>query len=165
MNGYLLSVLGTVLLCAVLTAIVPEGKTSATIKGIARLACVLAIVAPVLRFFKTGDVESIAIEKEENFFSQTGIDGEESYIKYYSDERIRNAEKALRAELKDKYEVETDVKVEYSLTVEDIYELYPSTKICVERIRIQTQSQVGEEVKRAMWLYVTENYCSEVLLE
>ncbi len=165
MNGYLSGVLGTVLLCAILAAIAPEGKTSATIKGVARLACVLAIVAPVFRFFSTGDIQSLAIENNENFFSETGIDGENGYIKYYSDERIQSAEKALQEELKDKYEVDTKIEIEYSLTVENIYELYPATMIQVERIRIQTQAQVREEVKKEMWLYVTENYCSEVLLE
>ena len=50
MNEYVLSVIGTVLIASVLTAILPEGKTSGIIKGITRLVCVVAIVAPVVSF-------------------------------------------------------------------------------------------------------------------
>ena len=50
LNDYLLCVIGTVLICSILTAIAPEGKTSAVIKGVARLTCVLAIISPVLNF-------------------------------------------------------------------------------------------------------------------
>ena len=63
MNAYVLSVIGTVLISAVLTAIIPEGKTSKVIKGIARLACVLVIVTPIVQFFVKGaDLEKMLSE-------------------------------------------------------------------------------------------------------
>ena len=84
MNGYLLCVIGTVLVCSILTAITPEGKTSAVIKGVARLTCILAIIAPVLSFLKTGDVAVFNDKNSQEFFLQEGIDGQVAFIQYYS---------------------------------------------------------------------------------
>ena len=58
-SGYLLTIIGTVLVCSLITAIAPEGKTTASVKGVAKLVCTLAIISPVLRFFKTGSIETL----------------------------------------------------------------------------------------------------------
>ena len=46
MSGYLLGVIGMVLFCAVLTVVIPHGKTSKMVHAISRIACVVAILAP-----------------------------------------------------------------------------------------------------------------------
>ena len=72
MNTYLLRVLGAVILSALLTAILPSGKTSPLIVAVTRLLCVLAIVAPVFSFLKKG---MIVFEENnyEDFFSDSVI--------------------------------------------------------------------------------------------
>lgn len=158
MNGYLLSVIGTVLLSAILTAIVPEGKTSSAIKGVAKLACVLAIVAPVLEFFQSGGSKLGTKKSSTSIFSESVIQTDEEFIKYYSEMRIRETEKALERELAEKYGAETEVTLEWSSETEE------TDGIRITRIRIRLEDET-EEVGQMIADYVKKNYCSEVLLE
>lgn len=165
MNGYLLSIIGTVLLCSVITAILPNGKTATIIKGIAKLVCILAIVAPVLRFFRTGEITEISTENSNTFFSQTGIDADRDFIKYYSEMRIRETESALEKEIEERYAIATKVKLLWETEAEMVYGLYDSERIRILEISVQCAEEIDGEVKTDMWTYLTENYCSEVLIE
>ena len=156
MKEYLLSIVGTVLLSAFLTAILPEGKTSGMIKAFTRLACTLAIVAPVLQFFQSGNQALIKTEKSESIFSQTVIEAEGSFIHYYSELRVRETERAIESELAQKYGIKTTVSMEWRHQNEGIY---------IEKISIKTLEKQDEEVLKNMWEYLTKNYCSEVLIE
>ncbi len=164
MNGYITSVVGTVLLCALLTAIAPEGKTSATIKGIARLACVLTIVAPVLQFFQSGALRDLLGEKGK-FFSESVIEKDAAFIQYYSEMRINETERALERELKSKYSVDTEVEFEWRTEKENFLQIYAVQNLLIECIHLKTPNEVPKEVVEEMQLYVKENYCSEVLIE
>ncbi len=155
MSGYLLTVIGTVLLCAVLTAIAPEGKTSSVIKGTARLVCILAIVFPVLQFFETGSLNVFTDKNRQEFFSNDVIEADEKFIQYYSEMRVRQTEIALEKELFLKYSISTDVTLDWNAT----------KNIQIDRINVSILNKTDEEVKRVMWRYLTDNYCSEVLIE
>lgn len=155
MSGYLLTVIGTVLLCAVLTAIAPEGKTSSVIKGAARLVCILAIVFPVLQFFKSGSLKVFTDKNRQEFFSNEVIEAEGEFIQYYSEMRVRQTEMALEEELFQKYSISTDVTLDWNAT----------KNIKIDRINVSILNKTDEEVKRDMWRYLTDNYCSEVLIE
>lgn len=152
MSGYLLSVIGTVLIAALLTAIAPEGKTSGLIKAIAKSACLLAIVAPIPSYLNSGNFDEKNIGSQ-TIFSQTVIETDEDFIKYYSEMRIRATAQALEAELKDKFSVETSVELEWT---------YESDEIKITKIIVKTKN--GEE-NTVMWEYLTKNYCSEVMIE
>lgn len=156
MNGYLLCVIGTVLVCSILTAIAPEGKTSAVIKGVARLTCVLAIIAPVLNFLKSGDVSVFNDKNRQEIFSQEGIEEESAFIQYYSEMRISQTERALEAEIKEKYKVLAEVSLTWSRIEEEIR---------IDKISVKLPPKTEEEVRKSMWEYLTKNYCSEVLIE
>ncbi len=164
MNGYLLGVIGTVLLCSLLTAIAPEGKTSAAIKGIAKLACALAILAPVLRFFQSGDIDVLLGAGEKNS-SQTVIRTDEAFIQYYSERRVEETEAALETELLEKYAVAVEVDLTWRFDEESLGGKYSLEKIKIERIHIQTVEQTTEEVKHQMQTFVAKTYCSEVQIE
>ena len=165
MNEYLLSVIGTVTLSAILTAILPEGKTSGLIKAISRLACILAIVSPVLRFFSAGELTFRDMENSKEIFSQSVIEGEEAFIEYYSEMRIRETERALEAELSEKYGLDTKVTLLCEKQTEQVAGKYPSDKIKIKEIRVKLKKSSNEEVLKKMWEYLTKNYCSEVLIE
>ncbi len=165
MNGYLLCVIGTVLLCSLLTAIAPEGKTSGMVKGIARLVCILAIIAPILRFFKTGEISVFSEKNGEDFFTQSVIDGESSFIQYYSETRVAEAERALEKELVEKYGIQTQIHLRWRLTEEALDAKYKEPRIRIDEIKVQTLNGASEEVKAEMAVYLTKNYCSEVLIE
>ena len=156
MNGYLLCVIGTVLVCSILTAITPEGKTSAVIKGVARLTCILAIIAPVLSFLKTGDVAVFNDKNSQEFFLQEGIDGQVAFIQYYSEMRIEQTQQALQSEIKEKYNLDVEVVLVWRQEQEQIR---------IDEIRLKLLKATDEEVVEKVWEYLTKNYCSEVLIE
>lgn len=96
MSGYLLGVIGTVLFSAVLTAIIPNGKTASIIKSVARLACLVAVLSPLLSFLKNGEMFG------ENF-TKTGIQTDTNFIEYCSKISIENAENSLEEHLQKRY--------------------------------------------------------------
>ncbi len=162
MNGYLLSVMGTVLVCALLTAIAPEGKTSSVIKGIARLACVLTIISPVLHFFKTGETDVYSKEKN---LSESVISEDGSFIQYCRELRVRETETAIEKELNERFDFQGEVTLVWTIEKELVDDLYETERIRITQIQILPLCEVGEEVKRSVRRHVIENYCSEVLLE
>ncbi len=164
MNGYLLSVSGTVLLCSLLTALAPEGKTASVIKGIAKLACVLAFLAPVLRFFQSGNIEVLLGTGEKNS-SQTVIEEDEAFIQYYSEKRVAEAESLLERELEELYAVQTEARFSWTLEEETVLKKYAIDGIRISKIQIHTPKETTEEVKERMRAYLLENYCSEVQIE
>ncbi len=164
MNGYLLSVIGTVLIAAVITAILPDGKTSAVIKNVTKLACVLAILAPVLGFFATGELDG-QDQNSQTFFSQSVIQTDDRFIKYYCSMRIQATEATLEKELSDQYSASTVVTLTWNLLEEKVDNRYLSEKIQIVCINVVFEEEPSAEVKKAVWEYLTKNYCSEVLIE
>ena len=153
MNAYLLSVIGAVLIAALINAVLPEGKTAPLIKALSRLICVLAIIAPVLRFFQkmSGGVEELP-----TFFEESGIEEQEDFITYYSELRIRETEKALEKELLARFEITTEVEL--------VWEGYAYEDLKIIRIIVDCQD-CSKEVEEAVSSYLQKNYCSEVKIE
>lgn len=161
MNGYLLGVIGTVLLCAILTAIIPDGKTAKTVKGMTKLACLLVIIAPIPSylkasgFFKGGDLDKDSLIN----FPQTVIQTDSEFIKYYSQMRIWQTEDALEREIFDKYGERTEVTLCWE------YQAPAIDEIKITQIHVQTENGLTAEAAKVMWEYLTKTYCSEVLIE
>ena len=165
LSGYVLSVIGTVLLCSVLTVLLPEGRTAAIIKAITRLVCVLTIVAPVLKFLQSKNSFLDGTQNSQGIFSETVIETDESFIKYYSEQRIAYAQAALEEELLQNFAANTDVIFTWQTVTDSYADKYPWEKLQITKIRIVNHEEQSEEVKQKMWNYVTENYCSEVQIE
>jgi hypothetical protein len=164
MSAYVLSVIGTVLLCAILNAVLPTGKTSGVIKGVARMACVVSIVMPILIFFQSGEW-SIGKTFFEKDFAESVIQTDEEFIEYYSQMRVREAQLSLQKDLKSEFLVEADVQIEWTSETEEYGKIYNEDKIKIVRIVVKNKEKQSEEVENAMWEYLTQNYCSEVLIE
>ena len=164
MSAYVLSVIGTILLCAILTAVLPNGKTNTIIKGVARLACVISIVMPVLIFFQSGEW-SIGKTFFQDDFAETVIQTDEEFIKYYSQMRVRETQDTLKKALKSEFAVDADVEITWQTEMGEYADKYEEQKIKIVRIVVKNQEKQSEEVEKAMWVYLTENYCSEVLIE
>ena len=165
MSEYLLSLIGVVLLSAILTGILPEGKTSGLIKSVMRMVCILAIISPIVTFFTSG---RFSIEGEKNsttFFAQTGIQADDSFIHYYSEMRIEETENALENELLEKYQTVAEVSLTWDIKEERLNKKYVFDAIQITQMHVKTMEQKDEEVLRNMWEYLTKNYCSEVLIE
>lgn len=52
MQAYILSVCGAVIISALVTLLLPEGKTGKFINGILKLFCLLVVLVPLFGFFK-----------------------------------------------------------------------------------------------------------------
>ena len=155
MSGYLLTVMGTVLVCSLITAITPDGKTSSSIKGVTKLVCILAIIAPILRFFQTDSIQTLIDKNRQGNFYEDVIEVDGEFIQYYSEMRIQQTEESLEERLFERYAVPCAVRLEWSVEEE----------IRIERIVVALLENVGEEVKGDMRLFLVENYCEEVLIE
>ncbi len=165
MRDYLLNVIGAVILSAIMVAVFPNGKTSGIMKALSRLVCILAIVSPVLQFFRSGTFAWEEGENSTGIFTQTVIESENAFIEYYSEMRVRETERRLEAELLEKYEIEAKVSLTYEYEEELVKELYTEKKIKITEIYVAPTQPVDEEVLKRMWEYLTKNYCSEVLIE
>ncbi len=163
MSGYVLSVIGTVLIASVLTVILPEGKTSGIIKGLTRVACVVAIVAPVVRFLQSK--EDMGLKKTSAYFSENVIELDESFIQYYSETRVAQTEYALEEELVAKFQVPVSVEFTWIKTKETYADKYLLEGIQITQISIKKPADASEDTMKEMAEYVAENYCSEVLIE
>ncbi len=165
MSGYLLTIIGTILLSAILTALTAEGKTASVIKSVTKMACILVIIMPILNFFQKGKLTFSGKENMSNFFSESVIQTEQAFIKYYSEMRIRQTEQALEKELNEKFDVTANVTLVWELLFSEVNKSYQTEQVRICQIQIHLQELQSEEDKKAMWEYLTKNYCSEVLIE
>jgi len=165
LREYLLSIVGTILLSSLIVAILPNGKTTALIKATTRLACVLAIISPILSFMQSRGRGIDNDKNVETFFSQNVIETQDTFINYYSEIRVKETEEVLASELKNLYGANVQVDLQWQKDVERIEEIYTVDKIRITQIYVRFEKRPDEEVIRTMWEYLTKNYCSEVLLE
>ena len=154
MNGYLLSVIGTILLSALLTAILPNGKTSAVIKAMTKLACLLVIISPVFSYIQAETGTSNRNSSKN--LSQSVIQTDEAFITYYSEMRIQNAQAQLESEIKEKFDF--DCKVVFAWE-------YDKENIRIIKLTVQPQTELSERQNSELYEYLTKNYCSEVVIE
>lgn len=164
MNAYALSVMGTVLLSAILTMLTPEGKCAGLIKGVAKLACVIVLIAPIPQFLKNDSFfEIIRGEKIENtdvFFDKNGIIADEGFIRYYCELRVAYTQTALEQEIDEKYGLKTSVSLQWEFEKET-----DANGLKITEIAVKTGGNITNGVKNEMIEYLTKNYCSEVKIE
>ena len=153
MSEYLLSVIGVVLFSSVLLAVLPNGKTGEMIRGIARIACVITILSPVVYFF-------VDAGKLDGFFKEKGIEAESAFIEYCSKERIEEAEELLKKELSEKYEgVE---RVELQWRDEPIsYGGYTANGVKIEKIFVYLNKGITSSDQEKLIEYLFNQYGCE----
>ena len=157
MSEYLLSVIGVVLFSSVLLAILPSGKTSELIKAIARIACLVTILAPIVSFF-VGRSDFAGI------FQESGIELQASFIEYCSEERIAEAEALLKKELKDKYPQVRAVEAIYLIQEEEIGSVV-AQRLYVEKIIVYISAEEASVSEAEIKNYVTRTYgCAEAVI-
>lgn len=159
MNTYLLTILGVVIVSSFLTAILPSGKTTNTVKGIVKTVCLLTIISPILGFLQNAKNPS---EKSSVIFQESGIQTDGEFIKYYSELRVNNAQTLLQKELFERFSAQTNVRFLWK-TIQEQQDEY--NQIQITEIVIHLLSEISEKEKEDMRIYVSKNYCSEVRLE
>lgn len=162
MREYVLSIVGTVLLSAVITAILPDGKTAVTIKSVAKTLCVLIIVSPILTYFQRNAEASAILGNSQINFLETDIQSDQAFIQYFSNQRVLQTQTQLERELKERYGL--------SLTVVCVWEWRKREnvgyeEVYISQIRVQGAKEERKELQQEILEYLTKNYCEEVLLE
>lgn len=113
MTEYLLKIMGLIIFSVVLTNALPKGKTSVLIKKVVRLCVYLSVIAPAASFFiriTNGETEAFS-EIFPNYFSENVIETDEAYIKYCSENSIKNAEAELTKKILDEFGIEASVQL------------------------------------------------------
>ena len=164
MNAYLLSVIGTILISAIITALIPEGKTATVIRSVAKLACTVAILAPILHFFKTGELGEggeLSNTATGNF-SKISIEADEEFIQYYCEIRVRETERALENELAKTHGVSADVALLWELRTEEVYGLYDGQEIYIKAVKILPKQTIEGETRTKIMEKFKNEYGCEV---
>ena len=164
MKEYLLSIIGIVLISSILLAIMPDGKTASVIKGTTKLSCLLVIISPIIGYFDSNIRNSNNAEKAGNFFQETVIDEDESFIQYYSEKRIYLAEIALEEELFEHFQVNTKVTLCWEI-LDFQMDAYSGNNIKVCSIAVNSKDGMEDSMKKKVCEYLENKYCSEVLIE
>ena len=147
MSEYLLSIVGAILLSAVLTSILPEGKTLGMVKSVAKLVCVLVILSPFGKWLKN------PIQITENYFSQSVIKIDESFIEYCRENAIAQAEEQIEEEILQNFLLQSDV--------EFICKIGQDDGVSVTQMIVRIKGGECQEVEK----YLTEKYGYEVRME
>lgn len=170
MSGYLLGIVGIVLLSSIVSVILPDGKTVRFIKGITKLSCLAVILAPILGFFQGKGDGKINFP----FFSaQTVIETDGAFIDYCSTKRIENAETELEKKLEETFSVRIGVTLlwEYrgSITESETessdgyLSVYEGKEIKITKVVLKDEEKnIGEEVRKIMTEHVAREYGCEV---
>lgn len=109
MGGYLLSILGVVILGVVIDVILPSGSTSKYISGIFAIVVMFVIISPVLTWVKNG--YSI-----KDYFTLQDISLDEKLLYNVNNSKFTELEKEIEQELSNNGY--TNVKVDIQFTID-----------------------------------------------
>ena len=161
-EGYLLCIVGTTLLCSILTAILPEGKTNAIVKGVAKLICLIAIVSPVPRFLQKEEIFDFFLfdsqEKTQQELEETVIQTDENFIHYVSELRIKTTESMLEYQVSNTFQVECEIRLACTISHTD-------GSLLPDKIYLQFLGEVEEEKVHLVVEYLKKQYLCEVQIE
>ena len=164
MKEYLLQVVGITLICSILTAVIPRGRNINIICGVAKMICILVIVAPLLNLLKNRNQNNFD-EVYQKIFSDSVIETDGDFIKYYSESTVAYIEQELEREILEKYAFTVFVTLDWEYEEALFQELYSDFKVKIIQIRVDTNEDLNEEEKNVVWKFLTNNYYSEVLIE
>ena len=165
MSAYVLLVLGTVIISSLFTSLLPSGKMQNAVKGAVKILCVLTIVSPILLFLTNHGLGGFNGENLDAFFLANGIEMDFDFIKYYSEQRVENAERSLQKELQERFDVSVNVEFAWTIVETEIAYIYSDSQIKIEKVKIILEENINEVIQSKMLTYIKENYCSEVLIE
>lgn len=119
MKAYILAVCGAALISALVTILLPEGRTGKFINGILKLFCLLVMLVPLLFLFTDfeGALPGTGGEAEMEY--------DEEFIEYMFARRAEEDEKAIEGYLEEEFTVTADAQVswknvEYAYTVSEV---------------------------------------------
>ena len=146
MSGYLLSVVGIVLVSAILSNVLPQGKTYKTLKTVIRMACLLVVVSPVLTVFQNGESGTGSNGVFQSFFKEKVIETDQTYIDYCREKTVSTAEEKLSAELEKKFSYQIFVTIRYKMEETNLDDLKKQGEwLIVENASLFCENELSDE--------------------
>lgn len=102
MQAYILSVAGAVLLSAVVSILVPDGKLGPLIRGMSKLITLILLVSPVISLFRGGDFT----------FDETAFREDTAYLAASAERAEESDERAVEAWLESEYGILAEADVD-----------------------------------------------------
>ncbi len=160
LSGYILSVIGVVLIAAILTAILPEGKTNGVIKSVMKVVCVFTIVSPVIEYL--GGSKNLT---SEGIFGESVIKEDASFIDYCSKISVENAAEELEVEIEKQFSVRARVSLEWQYKQESTEILigsYENDQIEILKATVLLETEADAETKEKIIGLLKETGIKEV---
>ena len=101
----------------------------------------------------------------QTFFHETSIEADKDVIQYYSELKVKEAERCLEEETLTNFGVKTQITLKWEEVEEIASGKYMDFAIKITEIYVNLQEETSKETINAMWGYMTKNYCSEVKIE
>lgn len=111
MNGYILSILGIVVVGILFDVIIPSGSISKYIKSIYAIFVVAVIISPVVNFLSN---------KNEIDFNYQEYQIDSKLINYINTQKVKSLENEIESELKENGYENVDIKLDFSYENEEI---------------------------------------------
>lgn len=129
MGGYLLTILGVVILGVVIDVILPSGSTSKYISGIFAIVVMFVIISPVLAWVKNG-------YNIQDYFTLQDISLDDKLMHNINNSKFNELEKQIEQELNDKGY--SNIKVDIQFSIE-------STNVKISQVLVDLSNLVINE--------------------
>ena len=113
MGGYLLSILGVVILGVAIDVILPSGSTSKYISGIFAIIVMFVIISPVLSWVKSG-------YNIQDYFTLQDISLDEKLLYNINNSKFTELEKEIEQELADNGYSNAKVDIQFSIDATNV---------------------------------------------
>ena len=128
MQGYILGVCGAAILSALITILLPEGRTGKFVTGILRLFCLLVLLLPLF-----------SLAESFSFTLNGKLEPDREFLEYMCEERAREEEQDFEALALEKLDAEVDV----TLTAEVVEWEYVVSKVTIKIIKTGMNGEDG----------------------
>ena len=113
MNGYLLALLGVILLGVLVDVILPSGSTSKYISGIFSIFVIFVMISPVLTWIKND-------YKISDYFTSTDIELNEQLLHNINNSKFDAIEIEIEQELHNNGYTNVDIQVSFELVADNV---------------------------------------------
>lgn len=104
MSGYILNVVGAIVIATIASLIIPSKKTGKMIEGIIKLCVLLVMVSPIINLTE-------GIKLDEIFTTEATINYDSEYLEYVYKNKALQDEKDLKTIIEKEFEAKCDCSV------------------------------------------------------
>ena len=145
MKAYILAVCGAALISALVTVLLPEGKTGKFINGILKLFCLLVMLVPLLALFTGGEGALPSLS------GQGTMEYDDAFIEKMFARRAEAEAASLESYIDEEFSVTADVRVgwenvEYEYTVSEVLVTVEDFGIYADGEHIFIIEQIAEDL-------------------